>query len=423
MQSAVQNSIEAAVDGLAADSIDFLRDLVRIPSITGDEMRAQDYLARYLADLGLEVDTWRPSRSEVENHPAFSDDGSPLGDRPVIVGHWRGTDPKALSLILNGHIDVVPTGEESAWAGGPWSGAIRDGQLWGRGACDMKAGLAAGIWGIAALQRAGMKPKGGVLIQSVIGEETGGVGTLAALLRGYRADAAVILEPTSLEMCPIGAGAASFRLHVPGKSAHGAMRLEGVSAITKFYHLYDALEQLEHRRHAAFRHPFYPPGQLVAPLSVGKLTAGNWPSTVAELLVAEGRFGVLPGEDISSARRQFEAAIEAAADADPWLLDNRPRVEWFEGQFEPGETPASAPILKTLAESHNAICGKPVETHGVTYGSDLRLFTNNAGMHAVLYGPGDVNVAHSLNEHVPLDDVLRTAKVVALAVANWCGLE
>jgi acetylornithine deacetylase len=158
-------------------------------------------------------------------------------------------------------------------------------------------------------------------------------------------------------------------------------------------------------------------------LSVGKLTAGNWPSTVAELLVAEGRFGVLPGEDISSARRQFEAAIEAAADADPWLLDNRPRVEWFEGQFEPGETPANAPILKTLAESHNAICGKPVETHGVTYGSDLRLFTNHAGMHAVLYGPGDVTVAHSLNEHVPLDEVLRTAKVVALAVANWCGLE
>jgi acetylornithine deacetylase len=268
-----------------------------------------------------------------------------------------------------------------------------------------------------------MQPRGDVLIQSVIGEETGGVGTLASLLRGYRADAALILEPTSLEICPIGAGAASFRLHVPGRAAHGAMRLEGVSAITKFFHLYNALQQLERARHTKFRHPFYEPGQLVAPLSVGKMQAGDWPSTVPDYLVAEGRYGVLPGEDIQSARLQFEAAVAEAAGADPWLAENRPVVEWFEGQFEPGETPASAPILQTLGDSHTAICARSAPVHGVTYGSDLRLFTNNANMHAVLYGPGDVNTAHSLNEYVPLDEVRRAAKVAALTIANWCGLE
>lgn len=422
MQGALQKTIEQAVDRFAASSVDLLQDLVRIPTITGHEKSGQEFIAAGLADLGFEMDVWSPSRGDVERHAAFSDDGLPLGDRPVVVGRWRGADSKAPSLILNGHMDVVPVGEENAWAGGPWSGAVRDGSLWGRGSCDMKGGLVSAVSALAALQQAGIKPRGDVLIQSVIGEETGGVGTLAALLRGYRADAAIILEPTSMKLCPIGAGAASFRLHVHGRSAHGAMRLEGVSAITKFFHLQTALQKLERVRHSKFRHPYFEPGQLAAPLSIGKIHGGDWPSTVPEYLVAEGRYGILPGEDIAAARAQFESAIDAAADADPWLRDTRPAVEWFEGQFEPGETPANAPILLTLDESHKALCGRPAEIHGVPYGSDLRLFTNNANMHAVLYGPGDVALAHSLNEHVPLDEVTRVAKVIALTIVNWCGV-
>jgi acetylornithine deacetylase len=254
--------VDTQIDAMDTFCIDLLRDLVRTPSITGDEKTAQLRLAQRLGELGLEVDVWSPTRSDVETHPAFSDDGLPLGDRPVVVARWRGTDPKARSLILNGHMDVVPTGDESAWTGGPWSGDVRDDRLWGRGSCDMKGGLAAGVTAVAALKQAGIQPKGDVIIESVIGEESGGVGTLATLLRGYRADAALILEPTRMALCPIGAGALSFRIHVRGRAAHGAMRLEGISAVEKFYGLMEAVRHLETDRHSTFHHSLFQAGEL-----------------------------------------------------------------------------------------------------------------------------------------------------------------
>jgi acetylornithine deacetylase len=223
-----------------------------------------------------------------------------------------------------------------------------------------------------------------------------------------------------MDMCPIGAGALSFRLHVRGRSAHGAMRAEGVSAVSKFFILNDAIQELERERHAAFTHPLFPCGQLAAPISIGRVQAGDWPSTVPETLIAEGRYGVLPGEDVAAARVQFEAAIRRACKSDAWLLEHPAGVEWFEGQFEPGETPDGAPILRTIHDAHSTVCGRSPSMHGVPYGSDLRLFTRHAGMHAVLYGPGDIRVAHSLNEYVPLSEVSKTAEVVALALVDWC---
>lgn len=423
MSSPLMRSIDSAVAALEQSCIELMRELVRTPSITGDETAAQLLLAARLREMQLEVDAWSPTHADVESHPAFSDDGTMLGDRPVVVARWRGTDLNARSLILNGHIDVVPPGDERAWRDGAWSGDVRDNRLWGRGSCDMKAGLAAAVTAVAALQRLGVRPRGDILIESVIGEETGGVGTLATLLRGYQADAAVILEPTRMAACPVGAGALSFRLHVRGRAAHAASRLEGVSAVDKFYTLATAIERLERHRHTGFHHRFYDAGELVAPISIGTVHAGNWPSTVPEALVAEGRYGVLPGEDTASARRQFEAAVQAAADADDWLRRTPPLVEWFEGQFESGETPSDAPILAALADAHRDVCDREAHVHGVPYGSDLRLFTNHGGMHAVLYGPGDVRIAHTLDEFVPLDEVQRVTRVIARTIVDWCGVD
>ncbi len=420
--SALQRSIDQSVDRLETLCTDLLRDLVRIPSITGDETSAQLRLSRYLTEMGLDVDLWCPTRPELEQHPAFSDDGTFLGERPVLVARWRGTGGDAPSLILNGHMDVVPVGDVRAWTNGPWSGDVRDGRLWGRGACDMKGGLAAGVTAVAALQTLGVRPKGDILIESVIGEETGGAGTIATLLRGYRADAAIILEPTRMALCPMGAGALSFRIHVRGRAAHGAMRLEGVSAVEKFYAVMDAVRELERQRHASFHHPYFLAGELVAPISIGKIQAGDWPSTVPETLVAEGRFGVLPGEDVAEARLHFENAVAGVGRTDEWFEQYPPEIEWFEGQFEPGETPPEAPIISRLASSHADVSGRETRIHGVPYGSDLRLFTKHGGMHAVLYGPGDVRVAHSLNEFVPLDEVNRVSKTVARTAAAWCGI-
>lgn len=418
-QDVMKEAVRAAVHSLKSEAIGWAQDLVRIPSITGNEQAAQSYVMQLMRELGAGIDTWCPTRDELASHPAFSDDGLPLGSRPVVVGKWRFGNSSGTSIILNGHVDVVPVGDEDAWQDGPWSGVVRDERIFGRGSCDMKGGLVAGLLAVGALRKMDANPPCEIVIESVIGEETGGVGTLSAVQRGYRASAAIVLEPTRLHICPAGAGAASFRLHVPGFAAHGAMRREGVSAIDKFYVLNQAINGLEWARHAGYKHPLFAKGELIAPISIGRIHAGDWPSTVPESLIAEGRFGILPGENIQSAREEFETAIARAAQSDEWLASHPPGVEWFEGQFEPADTPAGSAIVRAIAESHHAICGSSSAIHGVPYGSDLRFFTNYAQMPAVLYGPGDVKLAHSLNEFVPIEEIVLAAEVVALTILNW----
>jgi acetylornithine deacetylase len=415
----LRRAVHEGIELVRADSTDLLRQLVATPSVTGDEVAAQAVVEQALSDLGLEVDAWCPTEVEVADHPSFSDDGLALGTRPVVVGTLAGSEAGAPSLALNGHIDVVPVGRLDGWPVSPWNDRLDGDLLRGRGTCDMKGGLIAGIAAVAALLRQGLSPPGQVAVQSVIGEETGGVGTLAAVLRGHTADAAVVLEPTGLERCPVGAGAASFRLHVDGRAAHGALRTAGVSAVDKFVPLLAAMAALERERHEHFTHPAYAEGVLVAPVSIGRVTAGDWPSTVPEALVAEGRFGVLPGESLAAARRSLEQAVARAADADPWLAGHRPRVEWFEGQFAPADTPLDSPVVEVLGAAHEAVVGAPSPTHGVPYGSDLRFFANDAGMPALLYGPGDVALAHTTDEQVSLDEVFVAAEVVALAILSW----
>jgi acetylornithine deacetylase len=403
--SSATRHLASAVEAVRGEMTDLLVELVRTPSVTGEEAAAQALVQQALAGLGLDVDAWCPTRDDLAAHPSFSDDELPLGDRPVVVGRWRAGEGR--SVILNGHIDVVPIGDEARWEHPPYAGVVADGVLWGRGACDMKGGLVAGITAVAALRRADLAPAGDVLVQSVIGEETGGAGTLATLLRGHAADAALVLEPTRLAICPVGSGAASFRLHVPGRAAHGAMRLNGSSAIDAYVVLHAALARFERERHASFRHPAFASGALAAPISVGRVAAGDWPSTVPERLVAEGRYGVFPGESLDEARAAFEAAVAAAAG------DQVPVVEWFEGQFAPALTPVDHPFVHELAACHETVTGDPPPVHGVPYGSDLRFFTNELGVPAVLYGPGDVALAHTVEERIELDEVFRAAEVVA----------
>ncbi|MEZ5341558.1 MAG: M20/M25/M40 family metallo-hydrolase [Acidimicrobiales bacterium] len=323
--------VATALADLNDTILDWVVTLMRTPSVTGDEGAAQHVVATILAELGLEVDVFVPDES-LRSHPTFSDDGLPI-DRPVVVATRRGSRPDAKSVIFNGHIDVVPTGAEAMFPHGAWTGAITDGALWGRGSCDMKGGLVAAIAGVAVLNHLGVDVPGDIIIQSVTGEESGGVGTLAAVERGYRADAAIIFEPTNLHVCPVGAGSASFRLHVDGRAAHGARRHQGVSAIEKFFPLQQALIEYEARRHAAFSHPAYRTNDVVAPISVGTISAGDWPSTVPDLLIAQGRAGVLPGELLEEARAEFEAVIADAAAQDEWLHDHPPCAEWFEGSL------------------------------------------------------------------------------------------
>jgi len=425
MNFAIQK-ITAQVDSLHNEMTAFLARLVQFASLPGKEQAAQHFYADKLRALGCEPQILTSKREELESHPAFCDDLVPFNDRLNVVGRWSATannKNKARSLILNGHMDVVPTGHESLWSASPWSGAVKDGKLYGRGSCDMKAGLTANVFAVQALQNLGFRPAGDVLLESVIGEESGGVGTLTTIVKGFKADAAIITEPTRLHACPVQSGALTFRLKVAGRAIHACMKPHGVSAIEKFYPLLQAVQELERRRHVEYKNALYPDPNNIAPVNFGTIRGGDWPSTVPDEVVIEGRFGVLPGESTVDARRALTTALNRAAAGDAWMKDHPPTLEWFEGQFESGQTPLTDPIVESLQQCHAEVLGKSTVLQGVTYGSDLRLFTNHGHVPAVLYGPGNIEQAHTVDEWIDLQEVFSAAKVLATIITQWCGGE
>jgi acetylornithine deacetylase len=412
----------AELDRLREPMTTFLQQLVQLPSLPGKEQAAQHFLAEKLRSLGGEVEILRSEFADLQHHPAFSDDGVPFDERLNVIGRWRGSaGDQGRSLILNGHMDVVPVGKLELWQFPPFSGILEDGRLHGRGACDMKAGLTSAIFAIEALRNLGFEPAGNLIFESVIGEESGGVGTLTTIVRGFRADAAIIMEPTRLRCCPVHAGALTFRLVISGRAIHASMKRFGVSAVEKFQQIFQAIEELDRTRHQHHHHPLFEFADNIAPICIGTVVAGDWPSTVPEAVVAKGRFGVFPGEPVAAARAALAATLAAVAEADPWLREHPPTLEWIEGQFEPGQTALSEPIVKALGKAHMAVMGAPPVVQGVPYGSDLRLFTEHGGMPAVLYGPGDVARAHTVAEYVELEEVVACARTLALLIPGWCG--
>ena len=394
-----------------------LSALIGIESLGGAETPAQQWMAARLAGLGLEVDTWDIDFPALKKHPAFSmevERERGLG----VVGTFGGGEGPA--LVLNGHVDVVPVGDISQWTVPPFAATIRDGQVFGRGACDMKGGIAAALAALAALAASKVTLAGRVALQSVIAEEDGGAGTLATILRGHRGDGALSMEPTELMLAPTHAGALSFRIRVPGLSAHGCVREEGVSAIETFRPVHDALLALEADRNRRLRQPLFARYRLPYALSIGRIGAGDWPSSVPDLLLCEGRYGIAPGEDAEAAKTEFESAVSSAAAGHAYLAEHPPAVEWWGGQFMPATTPMDAAIVSATTEAITELTGQPPRVEGMTYGADMRLLVNQGGVPTVLFGAGNVRRAHRPDESVPIDDLLTVAGVIALTALRFC---
>lgn len=413
--------IDAVIDAMSDRLIALLQQLIACPSVSGQEQDAQRAIAAIYERLGLETEIVPSTRERLEHHPAFSDDGIPFRDRLNVVGRWRG-EGGGRSLILNGHMDVVPTGDRANWTHDPWGGDVLHDRVYGRGSCDMKAGLAAAIVAVEALQSLGYRPHGDVLLESVIGEESGGVGALTTIVHGYRADACVIMEPTELALCPVQSGALTFRLTVAGRAAHACMKPSGVSAVEQFMPIFAMLERLNAERHRARPHPLYDNPANIAPISIGTVRAGNWHSTVPDSLIAEGRFGIFPGESADEGRDALARALDAECARHPWLAEHPPVLEWFEGQFESGETPPDAPIVESVGRSHTTVTGQRAPVRGITFGADLRLFTRHANIPTVMYGPGSASVAHTTDEFVPIPELVTCAKTLAHTIVDWCSL-
>ena len=416
----IKNKINKAINDNKDEIIAFVQELVRTPSLANHESGVQQIIHNKLNSIGLSSKIIPVIFSELEHHPAFNDDGFSPDSRINVTAAWKGKN-NAKSLILNGHVDVVPIGPEKLWDDDPFSGNIIDGKIYGRGSCDMKAGLSSGLFAISILKYLGFAPDGDIIFQSVVGEESGGCGTLTNIVKGYNADAAIILEPTSLKLSPIQSGALTFRLKVPGKATHASMRWDGISAIEKYSLIHQSIINFEKERHDSFDVEYYQSKDRVAPINIGTIEGGQWHSTVPESIIAEGRLGVFPGESNAKARQCFEDHINKFAQSDNWLKDHPPVIEWFEGQFESGQTSLDHPLIKELGKTYTNVSNQDAIIEGVTYGSDLRLFTNHANIPSVLFGPGDVRLAHAANEYIPISEILISTEVIANMIVNWCG--
>ena len=401
--------LDAALDAIDPDALAAdVAELVRVPSLTGSERAAAAAFARIARRLGLEAHVVEHDLAALREHPEHPGEEAPRIELVGAEAHVAAGRPGAPRICLNGHIDVVSPGVQP-WRRDPYSGDVADGEVHGRGSVDMKGGLVAVLHAAAAVARAAPEDAPEVVVQAVPSEEDGGLGTFAALERDARFDCALIPEPTGFGVAVAQAGALTFTGTIPGRPAHAAVRLEGVSAIDRYVDVHRVLQDHERHVNAHVLHPLMRELPLPYPLSVGRVQAGQWSSQVPDRLVFEGRLGVRVDETVADARLGLEVAVRhACPDAE---------VRWTGGQFAPGATDVAHPFVVAVRDAATEELGAAPPLRGVPYGADLRLFAAR-GIPVVMFGPGGLELAHAVDERVRIEDlvtVARTAVRVLLA--------
>ncbi|HUP54450.1 MAG TPA: M20/M25/M40 family metallo-hydrolase, partial [Methylomirabilota bacterium] len=349
--------------------LDDLRALVRIPSVTGSEERVAAWAAEALGALGLDVQLVTPDPAVIRADPDWPGQEMDRATLPVVIG--RAGRVGGRRVILSGHLDVVPPGDPETWTADPWGAEVGDGRLYGRGACDMKGGVASILGAVRALHASGGLERldGELMVVLVPSEEDGGQGTLAAIRAGATADAAIITEPSNLDVVVAHAGSITFRLTVPGRAAHASQRREGVSALDKLFVLARALDADETRRNAAETDPLMTAIALPYPTIIGIVGGGEWASTVLDKVTADGRYGVRLGQTAAEAETELRAAIEAACAADDFLRDHPATVEITGGRFGSARVASDHPLPVALADTVEEVTGRRPRLLAEPYGA------------------------------------------------------
>lgn len=401
--------------------LDDLRSLVRIPSVTGSEEAVSAWAVDALRTLGLDVEVVRPDLDAHRTDPDWPGEEMARTSLPVVIGRVGAAGGRR--LVLSGHLDVVPPGDPATWTADPWAGEVRDGWLYGRGACDMKGGVASILAAVRSLRDDGSLARldGELMVVLVPSEEDGGQGTLAAIRAGATGDLAVITEPSSLDIVVAHAGAITFRLTVPGRAAHASQRREGVSALDNLFTLVRALEADEERRNSAETDPLMTALGLPYPTIIGMVSGGDWASTVLDRVVADGRYGVRLGQSPADAAEELRRCIADACAADDFLREHPATVEITGGRFGSARVDDDHALTVGLSDAAERVTGVRPALYGAPYGADMRLFVGVGGTPCVIYGPGHARHAHSADERVPLDEVETCARVLAAWVSREIG--
>ena len=423
LDESVAAAIDAAVDAGFDDQIAFTGDLVARPSIRGQEHLAQDLMHEAMTKRGYAVDRWLVRAEDIRHHEGFSPIAVDYSNAWTVVGTHRPRTATGRSLILNGHIDVVPTGPLDMWSSPPFEPRIEGDWMYGRGAGDMKAGVVANLFALDALKRAGYQPAGTVYLETVCEEESTGNGALSTLVRGYRADAALISEPTTGHLNRAVMGVVWFRVNVRGYPVHVAQAGSGSNAIMAAYDLIGALKELEARwnaRKGDTRH--YAGSAHPINMNVGKIEGGDWASSVPAWCSFDCRISTFPGFKPQEMARDIEDTLRQAASGHPFLSNNPPDVE-FNGFFTEGyDLEPGSDAETTLAKCHSAVASAPLEDRVSTAYIDSRVFVLYADMPCLVYGPECEN-AHGFDERVRISSIRQSTKTIARFVADWCGLE
>lgn len=393
------------------------------------EADLQEYLAQRLRTAGAAAEVWEPKPADVAEFSRQVPEGLGFEGRPQMAARFAGAGGGP-SLLFNGHIDVVPHEPRARWTSDPLRAEVRDGNLYGRGACDMKGGVACMVFAAEVLARLGIRLRGDLIVNTITDEESSGAGGLAAVRHGVAASAGIVTEPTAFEVWVACRGSLTPTIAVEGRPGHAEMaqphwRAGGaVNAIEKMSVVLDAVRRLqeEWRGRPDKRHPYLSAGTIV-PV---KISGGEWTVTypascelVCELMYLPANADVEGwGRDVEA---EVEAWIAAAAGQDPWLSEHPPRVEWSL-DIPPAEVDPGHPVVAAMTRAGAAATGREPVLGGLDSWYDAASFSRFGGTPSIGYGPRSIAWAHTVDEYVPVDDLVTCTQALALAAVDYCGV-
>jgi acetylornithine deacetylase len=416
-----EEKIIQTIESLADDIIDFTCRLVKEPSILGNEASAVDLMKKELEKLSFSPVLIPIDQSLLADHPGFAKVPWTYENKNNVVAVRPPDGNSGRSVIFNGHLDVVDPEPVSFWDSDPFEPVIKNGRIFGRGAGDMKSGVAAMTYAVHAVEKAGFGFQAPVTLEAVIEEECCGNGALACMTAGYDADAVLIPEPFGPTILTSQLGVLWFKVTVEGKPVHVLEAPTGTNSIEKSYLIIQALRKLEDElnhfkvpeAYQDIRHPIN--------LNIGILNGGNWPSTVPAKAEMHCRLAYFPGIAYKEVCQKIKETIQAVQADDPWLSENPPIVEFYGFRSDGHMVSRDAEAFNTLNDCHRTLTGQDAEEYIATCTTDLRAFHFFGKGQCTCFGPSGGNY-HGANEWVDIDSIVHTAKTYALFLSRWCGL-
>jgi len=433
---AVCDRIAAQTDqlvSLASDLIAFDTTAREVGDPPRDEEQLQSYLAERLQAAGAEVDLFEPDAEAMRGKPLVPP-GLDFAGRPQLIATQRGRG-SGRSLVFNGHIDVVSGEPRASWTSDPFTPQLRDGRLYGRGACDMKGGIASMVFAVETLASIGIDLRGDVVVATNTDEESSGAGGTALVEHGLRADAGIVTEPTGFDVWVACRGSEYCVVRVPGRPGHAEVRQPpwqqggAVNAIEKAAVVLDAIGSLrtEWANRTGLDHPYLSRPSLLPTMA----RSGEWPVTYpasCDLTLAVMYLPAMAdaGGWGAEVRHEVEAWIVRESARDDWLAEHPPVVEWWPNAVMPMEIPESEPIVKTAIDATSDV-GQPGGLGGLDSWYDGATLTTLAGIPSIGYGPpgfdaSGLSLAHMVDEYVPVDGLVGCAQGLAVAAMRFCGV-